>query len=172
MVLRKGVNVVLPHCHFGGWDIIKSNTANANPPFIPTDRRDRHLDFGDRLRSVGGQPIRPALPERRQSIRHRPILRSGGGKLGRPPANADELKPFLPAGSDINQLLTSPNDGQPYVVVWGTKLSSTPDQYLIVAYERVGSNGYRVVLCPAGTRTLAEADFAKSTFPPGHKPGG
>jgi hypothetical protein len=93
-------------------------------------------------------------------------------KLGRPPRTADELKPFLPAGGELAPLLVSPNDNQPYVIVWGAKLISTPDQSVILAYERTGANGYRRVLTPAGTQMLTAEAFAKSTFPPGHVPGG
>jgi hypothetical protein len=91
-------------------------------------------------------------------------------KLGRPPNSADELKPFVPEGTAIGTLLVSPNDNQPYVIVWGTRLNSTPDQSMVLAYERTGANGYRRVLTPAGTMMLANADFNKASFPPGHKP--
>ena len=93
-------------------------------------------------------------------------------KLARPPKNADELKPFLDAGTDLNQLLISPNDNQPYVIVWGAKVVNASDQSMIVAYERTGANGYRRVFTPAGTGMLAAEAFAKSSFPPGHTPGG
>jgi hypothetical protein len=92
--------------------------------------------------------------------------------LGHPPANADDLKSHLQAGEDLKALLVSPNDSQPYVIVWGTKMVSPPDPSVVMAYERAGANGYRRVLTPTGTRMVADADFARCVFPPGHKPGG
>jgi hypothetical protein len=93
-------------------------------------------------------------------------------KLGRPPRVSDELKPFLPADGNLDQLLISPNDNQPYVIVWGAKMASTPDQSMIIAYERTGAKGYRRVLTPSGTLMLSAEAFATSTFPPGHTPAG
>jgi hypothetical protein len=92
-------------------------------------------------------------------------------KLGRPPSSADELKPFLPPGGELSKLMVSPNDNLPYVVVWGTKITHSPDQYLVVAYEKNGANGYRHVFTPQGTLMLTAEDFAKAAFPPGHTPG-
>ncbi len=92
--------------------------------------------------------------------------------LGRPPRSADDLRPYAKGETDFDKLLVSPNDHQPYVVVWGTNLLTSPDSYLVVAYERTGSNGFRHVLTPTGTLLLSDADFARATFPPGHKPGG
>ncbi len=93
-------------------------------------------------------------------------------QLGRPPRTADELRPYAKGETDFDKLLVSPNDHQPYVVVWGTNLLTSPDSYLVVAYERTGSNGFRHVLTPTGTLLLSDADFARATFPTGHKPGG
>jgi hypothetical protein len=93
-------------------------------------------------------------------------------KLGRPPKSADELKPFVSPGTDFKQLLVSPNDNQPYVIVWAVNVVSTPEQSMVFAYERAGANGFRRVLTPSGTLMLGEDDFAKATFPPGHKPAG
>ena len=41
-------------------------------------------------------------------------------KLGRPPRDAADLKPFLAKDEDLENLFRSPNDGQPYVILWGT----------------------------------------------------
>src|SRR4051794_35680372 len=43
-------------------------------------------------------------------------------QLGRPPRSADELRPYAKGDVDLEKLLVSPNDNQPYVVVWGTNL--------------------------------------------------
>jgi hypothetical protein len=40
-------------------------------------------------------------------------------RLGHSPKGADELKPFLKTFGNPDEVLVSPNDGQPYVVVWG-----------------------------------------------------
>src|SRR5262249_53227668 len=55
--------------------------------------------------------------------------------LGRPPRNAEELRPFAKDVGDLDQLLVSPNDQQPYLIAWGTDLNSSPDPLTVVAYE-------------------------------------
>ena len=47
-------------------------------------------------------------------------------RLGRGPKDADELKPFLKPFGDPENLLMSPNDGQPYVVVWKANPAGGP----------------------------------------------
>jgi hypothetical protein len=91
-------------------------------------------------------------------------------RLGRPPRNADELKPYAAEFGDLDSLLTSPNDKQRFVVVWGTKLLSAPDQEMIVIYEKTGTKGFRHALTPSGTRVLNDEAFAQASFPPGHVP--
>jgi hypothetical protein len=90
--------------------------------------------------------------------------------LGRPPRNADELKPFAAEFGDLDSLLTSPNDQRKFVVVWGTNLLSAPDQDMVVVYEETGTKGFRHVLTPSGTRVLNEEAFARASFPLGHAP--
>ena len=76
--------------------------------------------------------------------------REAHSRLGRPPKDAEDLKPFLKDFGDPEKLLVSPNDNQPYVVVWGADPSRggpTPYQgmWAILAYERKGTGGKRAV---------------------------
>jgi hypothetical protein len=93
-------------------------------------------------------------------------------QLGRPPGNAADLKPFIATQGELDALLVSPNDHEPYVIVWGTNLLSTPNPSIVVAYEQTGAKGLRHVLTPTGTRIMDEAELAKAEFPAGHKPAG
>ncbi len=92
------------------------------------------------------------------------------------PKNADELKPFLKPYGEPDQLLVSPSDGEPYVVVWGADPSrGGPTEYKqmfpILAYERKGVGGRRAVTDIRGRpMTVPDEDFAKLTFVKGHKP--
>jgi len=96
-------------------------------------------------------------------------------KLGRAPKNADELKPFLKEFGNPDELLVSPNDGEPFVVVWGATPAGAPTGYKgmwqIIAYEQKGT-GARRVICDVRARpmTVPEDDFGKLTFVGGHKP--
>src|SRR5262245_50179025 len=63
-----------------------------------------------------------------------------------PPKNADDIKPYLKRFGDPEDLLVSPNDSQPYVVVWGVDPTrGGPTEYQgmfpIIAYERQGAGG-------------------------------
>jgi hypothetical protein len=93
-------------------------------------------------------------------------------KTGRPPTKPADLKPFLPEGADIEQLMSSTRDGQPYVILWGTdprpgKAGVAP---VVIGYETLGKNGTRFVFLDMGVVTMSDAQFAKANFPPGKKP--
>jgi hypothetical protein len=96
-------------------------------------------------------------------------------RLGHAPKNAEELKPFLKVFGDPDDLLISPNDGQPYVVVWGANPAGGPTEYKgmfpILAYEQKGTGGKRAVTDIRGRPlTVPEEDFQKLTFVGRHKP--
>jgi hypothetical protein len=96
-------------------------------------------------------------------------------RLGRGPKNAEEIKPFLKEFGNPDELLVSPNDGQPYVVVWGANPRGGPTDYKqmfpILAYESKGIRGRRALTDVRGRPlTIPQADFSKLTFVGGHKP--
>jgi len=97
-------------------------------------------------------------------------------KLGRGPKDAEELKPFLKTFGDPDDLLTSPNDRQPYVVVWGLDPSrggptAYKQMFPILAYESKGKRGKRAVTDIRGRPMMVpEGDFSKLTFGGRHKP--
>ena len=98
-------------------------------------------------------------------------------QLNRPPKNAEELKTLLKRFGDPDDLLTSPNDGEAYVVVWGANLAGGPTEYEgmfpIIAYERKGTGSGRAVVDIRGRPlTVPQGDFTKLTFVRGHKPSG
>ncbi len=97
------------------------------------------------------------------------------GQLGHPPKNAEELKPFLKPFGNPDELLVSPNDGQPYVVVWGAQPSGGPTEYkgmwFILAYERQGAGGKVAVTDVRGRpMTVPVEDLPKLTFIGRHRP--
>jgi len=96
-------------------------------------------------------------------------------RLGRGPKDAEELKPFLKEFGNPDELLVSPNDGQPYVVVWGANPRGGPTEYKqmfpILAYESKGTRGRRALTDVRGRPlTVPQEDFPKLTFVAGHKP--
>jgi hypothetical protein len=86
-------------------------------------------------------------------------------RLGHPPKNLDELKPLLAAEGNVDQLLISPNDGLPFVILYG----ADPRKY-VIAYEAKGIEGVRVVIDQGqfAKRVTAE-EFDSLRFPPGYK---
>ena len=86
-------------------------------------------------------------------------------RLGRPPKNLDELKPSLNAEGNADELLISPNDGLPYVIVFG----ADPRKY-VMAYEQKGVDGVRMVVDQTQLPKRIENErFDILTFPPGYK---
>lgn len=101
------------------------------------------------------------------------VYRAATEKLRRPPASADELKPYLSPGQSLDALLTSPNDNQPHVVIWGADVRAGMElKPLVIAYEKEGSGGNRFVMTAMGVFLMGPEDFKEANFPTGHKPGG
>lgn len=92
-------------------------------------------------------------------------------KKGKPPASVEELKPFLPADAAPEELLRSPRDGQPFVILWGTDPRKGMDvKPLVIAYEAQGKGGIRMVFTAMGVFAMDASRFAEARFPEGHSP--
>jgi len=95
----------------------------------------------------------------------------------RPPKNADDIKPFLKRFGDPEDLLVSPNDNQPYVIVWGVDPTrGGPTEYQgmfpIIAYERQGAGGKLAIVDIRGRPlTIPAEDLTKLKFVGRHRPG-
>jgi hypothetical protein len=86
-------------------------------------------------------------------------------RLGHPPKNLDELRPSLDAEGNADDLLISPNDGLPYVIVYG----ADPKKH-VMAYEAKGVDGVRMVVDRGQLpRRATKEQFDSLSFPPGHK---
>jgi hypothetical protein len=105
--------------------------------------------------------------------------------LRRPPKSAQELKPFLVKIKGSEEALESPNDQEPFVIIWGastgpkammaakkTEVNAAEPEYPpILAYEKQGTSKGRHVLFVMGPITvLDEERFRKATFANNHKP--
>lgn len=92
-------------------------------------------------------------------------------KLRHPPKNEAELRPFLEKHGDPDALLRSPNDGQPFVIIWGTDPNA--ERTLkpgVIGYEKQGTHGRRFVFTAMGVMVMGDDDFEEANFPKGHKP--
>jgi hypothetical protein len=93
--------------------------------------------------------------------------------LGRPPQNVEELKTVLaPVSKEPMEYLISKRDGEEFVIVWNVNLNNTPAD-TIVAYERTGVDGKRMVVSAnANVREVSADEFSQLKFPKGSTPGG
>ena len=116
----------------------------------------------------GRNPRRP-----QHAARCREHVHDGRANLNRPPQNIDELKAVLaPVSNDPSQYFLSSRDGQEFVVVWGLNLATAPPD-TVVAYERTGADGKRMVVTV--NRDILEVtpeEFARLKLTKDHAPGG
>jgi hypothetical protein len=99
-------------------------------------------------------------------------------KLDRAPRDANDLKEILksgPGNPDPETVLRSPDDNEPYVVVWNVNFMEVAKARgnvdVILAYEQKGKNGKRHVLKPpAQILVMTDEEFRGAAFPPGHVP--
>src|SRR5262249_34424127 len=87
--------------------------------------------------------------------------------IGHPPRSEDELKRcFKEIGEtgDSDQILRSPRDGEPYVILYGPPLNSDARD-IILAYEKNGAEGKRYVLTLARrVQIMTDSEFATAKF--------
>lgn len=76
------------------------------------------------------------------------------------PASLADLAPYLKEAGDVGELSKSPRDGQPFVILWGTKF--TEPQPSIYIHEAAGVGGTRFVLMTDGAAyELPDEKFQK-----------
>lgn len=94
--------------------------------------------------SGGGRGV-PELNAEEEAIVHVGMAyRESSNALKRPPKTVEELKPYLKKYGDPDQVLTSPNDGQRYHIVWGAVATRpTKGNQVFLVYEEAGKNGKR-----------------------------
>jgi hypothetical protein len=104
--------------------------------------------------------------------------------LNHPPRGAQELTPFLAKVGSSADVLQSPGDRQPFVIIWGASTGpkgmpprktevdpNKPEYPPILAYEKAGTANGRHVLFVMGPQTiLDEARFQQATFANNHRP--
>lgn len=85
--------------------------------------------------------------------------------LQRPPKNLDEIKEFVKELGNPDDILRSPNDHEPYQIIWGVDVTAEqPDgsPKPIIAYEKNGQNGKRFILRAGNVaEEVPDADFIK-----------
>jgi hypothetical protein len=88
---------------------------------------------------------------------------------GRPPRSMEDLRPVLQAmvpGKDPDEYFRSPNDGEPYVIVWGIRLDRIDDADGVLAHEKKGRDGKRFVITLSRfTKELSDAEFSQIHYP-------
>src|SRR5436190_13991851 len=87
--------------------------------------------------------VRPTEPTRQRLIA---LGRAYGQTIGRgkTPATLADLEPALKEMGNPDELTKSPRDGQPFVILWGTKLTEAESK--VFMYEKEGRGGTRFVL--------------------------
>jgi hypothetical protein len=117
------------------------------------------------------QPVVTPLPKAEQDLCSiAQAYREAFERTNRAPESFDELRPYLTSFGNPDDMRVSPNDGQPYVVMWGadpTKGGGGPvkGMWSIIAHEEKGKNGQRAVADIRGlAATVTDEEFAKLRF--------
>lgn len=128
------------------------------------------------LSATSGCSDKPKGPPENKAADHlRKIAQSFDLALykGGAPKNAEEIKPFLKLLSkdeEPDDLLSSPNDNEPYVIMWGVNLERQTDTAAILAHEKKGADGKRYVINVARiVSQMSDADFAAANFAKGRR---
>ena len=110
-------------------------------------------------------------PISQQNIRHIGDAYAEMAREGKPPTNLDELKPYLKKrGDDIDKMLISENDGEPFVIIYGVDPKAyVGKQIPVTVYEKSGKRGKRLVF-QGSVFHMADEDLKKAPFPQGKSP--
>ncbi|QDU30803.1 hypothetical protein ETAA8_59520 [Anatilimnocola aggregata] len=83
--------------------------------------------------------------------------------LNRGPKDMAELQKFLPPDQAVDELLKSPHDGQPLILVWNIDPRQPPETEIppVMAYEQQGVNGEFDVLTTMGIMRVNQQELNK-----------
>jgi hypothetical protein len=141
------VRVIIPAALIVGVGLLVTRRAAAPVAAVaPTD-----LDSAQRLHRIGL------------------AINDATTNLGRPPADLAELRPYLVEHGDPDMLVVSPADGQPFVFLWGIDVRSAGYD-TVLAYERFGTGGRRVVLTASTVLEMTPEEFRKVVPLPTDRP--
>ena len=126
--------------------------------------------------TLAGCSSRPKQQEEPAAFRLRKIAQAyqlASDLRGKPPRSAQELSRFfkeLGETGDPEELLRSPRDGEPFVIVFGVDFDFEARD-TVLGYERTGAEGTRYVLTLSReVKLLKNEEFARATFAKDHKP--
>jgi hypothetical protein len=118
------------------------------------------------LMATGCRPSAPGKDEHTSNLAHiGQAYDEATARLGRPPQDMDDLKPYLERYGRPDRILRSPHDGLPYVILWGRKIGNptfTSQPPTLLAYEQQGVGGTRYVLTAAGVMSMTDDEFERA----------
>jgi hypothetical protein len=84
-------------------------------------------------------------------------------KHNRGPKNSDELKACVAPPHQLEELLVSPHDGKPYVIVWNIDPRQPPATEIppLIAYEQEGRGGQHDALTTMGIVRINRQELDK-----------
>jgi hypothetical protein len=92
---------------------------------------------------------------------------------GHPPKDAEDIKPILKLLSpkeNPDDVLRSPNDGEPYEILWGVNLERQTEFGAIFAHEKKGVDGKRYVITVSRlVSQMTDAELQGATFARGKR---
>src|SRR5262245_7118906 len=116
-------------------------------------------------------PVVTPLPKAEQDLCSiAQAYREAFEQTGKAPESFDDIRKYLAGLGNPDDMRASPNDGQPYVVMWGADPTrggggSVRGMWSIVAHEQTGKGGKRAVADIRGVATtVADEEFARLTF--------
>jgi hypothetical protein len=116
-------------------------------------------------------PVRTPLPKAVQDLGTiAQVYCEAFEETGKAPESFGDLNKYLTSFGNPDEMQISPNDGQPYVVIWGgdpTRGGAVNPKGLwhIVAHEKVGKDGMRAVADMRGLGAIVtEEEFAQLKF--------
>lgn len=147
----------------------------------PTGRPARWLGLVAAVAAAVGctssSPVVTPLPKAEQDLCSiAQAYKESFEQKGKAPESFADLRTYLVSlGGNPDEMQMSPNDGQPYVVLWGcdpTKGGGGPvkGMWSIIAHEQTGKGGLRAVADMRGlATTVTDEEFAKLRFISGKK---
>ena len=85
-----------------------------------------------------------------------------------PSSEADLATGFQTAGFETADLMNSPRDGKPIVILWGVMPDLQSTSPVVLGYESTSVGNSRMVMTTMGVVAMSDEEFQSAAFPEGH----